>query len=292
MPPGKTAPSTPAAPAFNQAGAQQAVSGLYSSALNSALQNAPALTAQNIASQGQAATSNAGLNYGMQQQYSPGYSALAVQNLNTLDPAEVALRSQLEGSASQQLGLGTSLDPAYAAQLQQSIRGAQAARGNSLGDAAGNAEALSLGSAGLAMQQERQQFAGNVAGQGGIGALTGEIPGIQNFGSNSMNAPGFAPITPELGFQGAGLGTSLAGPQASEYNAGLGYGAQTYGTATNAPNPWMQGLGLALGAGSALGAGALTGGFAPTAGLASNVAFRGTNPQNTQFSLQNGYNSP
>lgn len=302
MPPSKTAPPTPQptnnAPVFNAPQANQDFASQYGNAINSAIQSQPGLTSSNIGSLNSVASNNLGL----QQQQAPAYAQTALNSLNVLDPNATALRSQLEGSASQQLGLGTSLDPAYASQLQQSIRGAQSARGNSLGDAAGNAEALSLGSAGLAMQQQREGFANSVAGLGGIGALDSEVPGIGNFGTNGMAA--YNGITPDLGLAGPTYGTQTQananqafGTEGSEYNAGLGYGANTYATATNAPNPWMQGLGLALGAGSALGAGALTGGAAPAAGAGLGLASGALNQAVSSnaansVGLRNGYNSP
>lgn len=271
MPPQASAPAPPSQN-LGQSSAD------YSNALNSQIQGMPALNQANIDATNQSinelgpsllnwqnvsANANAANNFGIQSAYSPAYVNLANSELNQADPSEVALRQNLENSANQQLGLGTSLDPAYESQLQQSIRGAQAARGNSFGNSAGNAEALSTGEAGLAMQQERQQFAQGVSGQGGVSALYSTLPGFSNLSSpySPESAPASASLSPSSILQGEANNNSL-------YGSELGFNSSAYGTATNAPNPWMQGLGLALGVGGTV-AGSAFGG--PLGGMAGGM---------------------
>jgi hypothetical protein len=79
------------------------------------------------------------------------------------DPQNFKLGKRLNRQVRKDLALGTSLDPAYEAQLEQYIRGAQTARGNFLGPAAELAEGVYKGEAGLRMYQQRLANAANVS---------------------------------------------------------------------------------------------------------------------------------
>jgi hypothetical protein len=123
---------------------------------------------------------------GAQQNYGPQFNALNLSNLgatvpglsgilsgalpgasnlvNNANPGQANLLSQMTQSASQQLGAGAALDPSLARVTQQSIRGGQAARGMGYGPADTLQESSAITSLGDQLRQERQGFAGNVAG--------------------------------------------------------------------------------------------------------------------------------
>jgi hypothetical protein len=123
---------------------------------------------------------------GAQQKFGPQFNALNLSNLGTTttglsgilsgalpgagslvgnaNPGQANLLGQLTQSAGQQLGAGAALDPALARVTQQSIRGGQAARGMGYGPADTLQESSAITSLGDQLRQERQNFAGNVAG--------------------------------------------------------------------------------------------------------------------------------
>jgi hypothetical protein len=74
-----------------------------------------------------------------------------------IDPTGLASRTQLGQDLASQEALGSQLDPTTMRQLEQSVREAQAARGNVYGTPQLVQEAMTTGQAGLALQQQRQQ---------------------------------------------------------------------------------------------------------------------------------------
>lgn len=79
-------------------------------------------------------------------------------------PGQSSLLNSLTNSAQQQMNAGASLDPALQRVTQQSIRGGQAARGLGYGPSDVLQESSAITSLGDQFRQERQGFAGNVAG--------------------------------------------------------------------------------------------------------------------------------
>jgi hypothetical protein len=150
------------------------------------------------------------------------------------------LISSLQG----QYNLGTSLSQPEQAQVEQGLRGSQAARGNASGASAGIAEGYALGDRGQQLQQQRL---GNYETGLGQGAQYAQ-QGINNAGSflgapsiaqqSSYVAPvspdrSFAYVNPNAGFQGVTLGN-----QAYANNvAAAGANSQSGG------NPWMSTIG-------------------------------------------------
>jgi hypothetical protein len=166
------------------------------------------------------------------------------------------LISSLQG----QYNLGTSLSDPEKAQVEQGLRGSQAARGNIGGASAGIAEGYALGDRGQQLQQQRL---GNYETGLGQGAQYAQ-QGINNAGS-FLGAPtiaqqasfvppvspdrSFAYVNPNAGFQGVTLGN-----QAYANNvAAAGANSQSGG------NPWMSTIG-ALGsvAGGLISSGAFS----------------------------------
>jgi hypothetical protein len=118
-----------------------------------AQQNTPAAAALNPALQAAYLKS-------LQQGDAAQQQALAAYN----DPKAAALRAQTQAAygsaltgAQSDFNLGTKLDPALMREIQQYVRGAQIARGNSEGGAQTVQEAMTQGSAGLALRQQRLQ---------------------------------------------------------------------------------------------------------------------------------------
>ena len=133
----------------------------------------------------------------------PTSAADALAKYQQLDPQGYAAMQQLGGSessylkqATDQLNLGSQLDPVTARQVEQQTRLAQAARGNVYGTPQMAEEAMTTGQAGLALQQQRQAAAqaaqGNMQSYLTSGATLGATgQGLYNQGlSNQVTALG------------------------------------------------------------------------------------------------------
>ena len=107
--------------------------------------------------------------------------------------------------ATDQLALGSRLDPVTARQVEQQTRAAQAARGNVYGTPQMAEEAMTTGQAGLALQQQRQQAAQTAEGGMQSYLTSGATPGAtalnlyQQNRQNLQNAQQSA-----LGYLGSG----------------------------------------------------------------------------------------
>jgi len=145
----------------------------------------------------------------------------ATEAFRASNPEQAALMDELNRQAMEELGSGASLPPSVARELEQSVRGAQAARGFGYGMADIGQEALVKGLQAEQLQRRRQQFGQQIAGlnmattQDPFLAILGR-PGVQV--NQAMGAvqqgQGFNPgqvFNPESAYAG-----SLA---ASNYNA-------------------------------------------------------------------------
>lgn len=129
------------------------------------------------------------------------------------NPEQAALMEALNAQAMEGLDAGASLPPDLAREVQQSIRGAQAARGFGYGIGDISQEALFSGQTAEALQRRRQQFAQSVAAQQAATygdpflALLGR-PGVQTSHGAGVAAqagamnPG-AIFNPESGYAGS-----------------------------------------------------------------------------------------
>jgi hypothetical protein len=191
----------------------------------------------------------------VQQQYGPQFNALAQQVLQQSDPTGYAARQQLANAVLQGLNQGSSLDPDFVNQLQQQIRGAQAARGNILGDAPANAENLYIGNAALGLQQQRLNNALSYVNSPTLASQYAALSGAQNgpapFAPQPFPTTGVT-VNPNDAALGTQYGLGVYNGQNSAYDAGLNYTSSLYHTNVNAPNPWLQGLGLASNTGTSL----------------------------------------
>lgn len=124
--------------------------------------------------------------FGAEATYKPQYTALDLSQLATAmpsiaamfsnalpsatatvtgaNPGQAGLLNTLTQSATDQLNAGSNLDPQLTRLFQQSTRGAQAARGLGYGPSDVFNESLGLTEFGNTLRQQREQFAGSVAG--------------------------------------------------------------------------------------------------------------------------------
>ncbi len=156
-----------------------------------------------------------------QQQVQAAQAAAAAQ-AQQVQQQQAALRSRVDAQAAKQsqeiaglntfnktnvdklneiAGLGSQLDPEMQREIQQYVRGAQVARGNSEGGAQTVQEAMTQGYAGQALQQQRQQMLAQGMNLAQQGVALENLPqqeadalyaaGSQNIGTNLglQNAP-------------------------------------------------------------------------------------------------------
>lgn len=163
-----------------------------------------------------------------------------------------------------ELGMGGDLTDDVRRELQQGVRGAQAARGNILGNAAIYEEAATTGSVSEARRRERQQAAlqfltsgaspddihyrERQQALGNVGSfLSGATPTAQ-FAQLSGAQQGAAPFAPQAF---ANPLNPNAGAQGTQF-AMQSYQAQSQ-VAAQQVNPWVAGLSLAIGGASSAG---------------------------------------
>jgi hypothetical protein len=136
-----------------------------------------------------------------------------------VDPTDAAGNAALSKQLSDQVALGSQLDPVTARQVEQATRAGQVARGNVYGTPQMVQEAMTTGQAGLALQQQRQQamqsYLGSGVTQGDI-ALNMYNQGQANLRSNQQAT---------LGYLGSG---------STPYQAGASYLSAAEGNAAQA----------------------------------------------------------
>jgi hypothetical protein len=150
---------------------------------------------------------------GFQEKYGPRQYSDMLAAQKQLDPYGVAARAQLGQSVIADAKLGTKLDPAFAQQLQTEIRGAQAARGNTQGNAGISGETLYQGRAAQQMYQQRLGNLGNFLQLRTPEADMAFVPGVQ--------APDqFRLVNPNAGVQGQQIGQQNYQNQLAAYSMG------------------------------------------------------------------------
>ena len=132
----------------------------------------------------------------LQKAYGPRQYQQQLGALNQLDPQFMGVRNALGASVQQGLAAGSSLTPEQTQQMQQNVRGSQAARGNIYGAASGDAEAYALGDKGQQLLQSRQQAANQFL----------QSPSAVN--ESNLIAPvsadrSYGYVNPNAGYQGA-----------------------------------------------------------------------------------------
>ena len=188
----------------------------------------------------------------------PGMTA----GIQALNPSQTNIYNTLATQAQQGLAAGNQMTPAQLAQLNNSIRSSQGARGMSYGPAASYSEVMANSAYGDQLQQQRQQAAGAVADMGnryytlpGIQALTGTSGASGQaqsfFGSGANTTQGTGNTFNELGGYASDLFNTNYNGQAAANISGA-----------NAQNGMW---GNIAGLGGALGSAAITGAFASSA---------------------------
>lgn len=173
----------------------------------------------------------------------------ATEAFRQANPEQAALMAELNRQAQQELAAGASLPPAMARELEQQVRGAQAARGMGFGVSDISQEALVKGLQAEQLQRRRQAFAQQMVG---LNAATAADPfmailgrpgvGVAAGQSLAAQGQGMAPqqvFNPESAYAG-----SLA---AGNYNAALNASIASANARAGVASGVMQGLGSAAG---------------------------------------------
>lgn len=135
----------------------------------------------------------------LQDQFGPTQYQQMIDAVQQLDPAYYNNRQQLGASVSSDLAAGTSLTPDEERATEQQVRGAQAARGNTYGGAAGDAEAYALGDRGQQLYNQRVQNMGMFLGLPGMAQEAQSVPPVSPDRSSAY-------VNPNAGY----LGTQFA----------------------------------------------------------------------------------
>lgn len=189
---------------------------------------------------GQAPTSAADALAKYQQLDPQGYASIGA--LNTSEDASLK-------QATDQLALGSQLDPVTARQVEQQTRMGQAARGNVYGTPQMVEEAMTSGQAGLALQQQRQ-----AAAQAAQGNMQSYLTSGATLGATGTNLyqQGLSNQQQALGLQQGINQSALSylGSGQTPYQAGASYLSNAEGAAANASQGGPVYQPAALGAGN------------------------------------------
>jgi len=173
----------------------------------------------------------------------------ATEAFRQANPEQAALMAELNRQAQSELAAGAALPPALSREIQQQVRGAQAARGMGYGMADVGQEALVKGLQAEQLQRRRQAFASQVVG---LNAATSADPFMAILGKPGVGmgaAQGFAAqgqgMAPQQMFnpESAYAGSLAAGNYNAQLNANIASANARAGVAAGA----MQGIGSALG---------------------------------------------
>src|ERR1041385_4560227 len=186
----------------------------------------------------------------LQQTYGPKQYAQQLLALKQLDPIGYALRNELGTAVRSDLASGYSLGNDLDQQLTSQIRGAEAARGNTLGNSAVSAEGLFKGQAAINLRTQRIAEAGSF-----LSSPTPEqqITAIQPVSPDRS----FSYVNPAAGYQGQQfalnnysnlMGQYSAAGQTNPWASALG-GAASGAAAGSAFGPWGTVIGGVVGGG-------------------------------------------
>lgn len=173
----------------------------------------------------------------------------ATEAFRQANPEQAALMAELNRQAQSELAAGAALPPALSRELEQQVRGAQAARGMGYGMADVGQEALIKGLQAEQLQRRRQAFASQVVG---LNAATSADPFMAILGKPGVGmgaAQGFAAqgqgMAPQQVFnpESAYAGSLAAGNYNAALNASIASANARAGVAAGA----MQGLGSIIG---------------------------------------------
>lgn len=189
---------------------------------------------------------------GLQDYFGPNMYRQQLDALGQLDPESQTIRRQLASSISGDLASGYNLPEQYDTELTGQIRGAQAARGNSLGSGAAGAEASFKGKAAIDLYQKHLENAGNFLAGPTPEQQISLIQGVQPDRSSSYT-------NPNAGYQGVNQGQAnyqnqlaafqLAGGGRSPW-AGAASGGASGAAAGASAGPWGALIGGVVGGAS------------------------------------------
>lgn len=193
-------------------------------------------------------------------QYAPQYAQQNLATLNKVDPQYVAGYKQLGGDVSSDLSYGSQLTPQQLQLDNANIAGAEASRGNILGNDAVSAQGLYDANAQNAMYQQRLGNESSFLQQGGPESRFGEIGGnasnaALNTGMQGLTNPGteYYQIPQNLGQTFAGYGQQ----EFSDTDQNAMAQANAAYNAVPQVNPWIASLaGASAGFSGAANAGA------------------------------------
>lgn len=188
----------------------------------------------------------------VQKEFGAEFVQQRLKELELSDPQGTKIRKMLGEEAQKDLEAGYGLGADLRQQVTQAMRGAQAARGNIMGDANAAAEAFAVGDAAIRLRQQRLANAASF--------LSGITP-VAQFGAISGAQQGAAGFNP-MGIQ-QGIGVNPNAMQIGSNFAMQSYQQQSQNAFNSAQmNPWNTVLGAVGGAATS----ALTGGFGSVIG--------------------------
>lgn len=202
-------PAVPAAPDFGK---------LYQEGIDIYLKNRPALQDAEQQSRSTIDPQRIQAQQALQDQFGAKQTQQELDVLHQFDPESAAIRSRLGQSVLSDLNSGYNLPDDYSRELTSQIRGAQTARGNSLGESAAGAEAAFKGKAALDLYQEHLANAGAF--------LSGPTPEQQSIALQAVQPDrSMAYTNSGAGSQGVNFGLANYQNQLAQYQlAGQGGG--------------------------------------------------------------------
>ncbi|MCX6845071.1 MAG: hypothetical protein NTU84_00640 [Verrucomicrobia bacterium] len=211
---------------------------------------APTVARRDMQIRQQMAPQQAQLASDLYKQYLPQFAQTNMRTLQKIDPESIAGRKALYGTVLDELQAGRSMTPETTRQITQAARGALAARGNNLGNAAALAEATNYGAAADNALQQRIVNMGNflrgptpqsqfaeLAG-GASPAIGGMLSAAVSPGAQYVEGPSYWRNAADAAWRQYSAEAGNA-EQAGQADA-MAAGAQE--------NPWLAALGGAAGA--------------------------------------------
>lgn len=200
----------------------------------------------------QSAFSNAQNLLDIQGEFGGQFLQNSRDQLEASDPIGFALRETLGQSVSDDLALGGEVSESGQRRLSQSVLAAQTQRGNVRGLAPAVQEVLAQDGYSRGLKQSRQANA--------AAFLNGTTP-VSQFGQLNAAQGGAAPWRVSGSQSAFGINQGAGAAAAGFAQGSFGTQARIFDTqstaASNATNPWMEGLGVAAGLGGQLGSAAL-----------------------------------
>ncbi len=237
---------------------------------------------QGLSLQNQAAPQQLAADYALRKQYiprelsqsltaygkdDPWLQSLNLQTLHSVDPQYLQLYRQLSNNASNDLASGSQLTPDQLAQANAYIGGAQAARGNILGNSPVAANSLYDAQLGQQLYQQRIANAQTVMNSGGPESRFGQIGGnagqaALSQGLNAFTSPGATYYQMPQNWGQQYVTNAYSHWQGADQNA-LAQANAAYHAAPQV-NPWLASLSAASGAMAGMGSSPYGGAAGPS----------------------------